>query len=134
MSPDLLRAAHALAALHHVHYDPSHDLHHLHRVLALATSLAASPCLPSAPDLLAVQLAALFHDLLDAKYLAPGAAPLSAGERLADFWLVHGAGVAGPRRRLVERVVESVSYSKEVMRKERGEQTAWHDNCVELHW
>ncbi len=132
MSPSLLRAAHELAAVHHRQYDPSHDLHHIHRVLALSTQIALS--LPAPPDLLVVQLAALFHDLVDGKYLPKGAAALSAAERLHDFWLVYGEGVSGPRRRLVERVVESVSYSKEVGRVARGEQTAWHEACVELHW
>ena len=132
MSTPLLRAAHELAAVHHRQYDPSHDLAHVQRVFALATQLAASLPLPS--DVLVIQLAALFHDLLDAKYLLKGAAPLSAHERLADFWLVHGATVSDPRRRLVERVVENVSYSKEIKRIASGEHTAWHEACVELHW
>lgn len=128
----LLCAAHALAASHHAQYDPSHDLHHIHRVLSLSLLIANS--LPAPPDLLVVQLATLFHDLLDSKYLPPGAVSLTARERLEGFWLASGEGLSEERRRLVERVVENVSYSKEVKRTAKGEQTAWHDTCAELHW
>lgn len=61
----LILAAESLARSHHSQYDPSHDWHHVARVRSLSLSIAHS--LPTPPDMLVVNLAALFHDLLDRK-------------------------------------------------------------------
>ena len=61
----LVLAAESLARAHHSQYDPSHDWQHVARVRALSLSIANS--LPVPPDLLVVNIAALFHDLLDRK-------------------------------------------------------------------
>ena len=45
-----------------------------------------------------------------------------------------GDVISEERKRLVERVVESVSYSNEVKRLKEGKQTEWHETCLELHW
>ncbi|GAA5888450.1 hypothetical protein JCM5296_000634 [Sporobolomyces johnsonii] len=132
-SPSILQAAAALAQSHHAPYDPSHDFHHVHRVRLQSLRLARS--LSPTPDLLVVELAALFHDLVDAKYLRlePGQKPPSARDHLEPFWASFGDDVISEaQRRLVERVVDNVSYSKEVKRIKAGEETDWHRECPEL--
>lgn len=128
----LLAAAEQLARAHHAQYDPSHDFYHVERVRQLALAIARS--LPSPVDALVVELAALFHDLLDAKYLSKDAPAPTARDHLAGFWAQHGAGLSDERRRLVERIIENVSHSKEVKRMKEGRQTEWHEMCQELHW
>lgn len=131
----IIEAAEARAREHHAQYDPSHDFFHVDRVrklsLAIARSLAQAG--PS-PDLLVVELAALFHDLIDAKYLPAGSKPQNGHETLAPFWAGHGQHLDEQRRRLVEDIVDNVSYSKEVKRIAAGGQTDWHLTCPELHW
>ncbi|BGP01664.1 hypothetical protein NBRC10513v2_005303 [Rhodotorula toruloides] len=129
--PLLLTAAERLARAHHAQYDPSHDFYHVERVRRLALSIARS--LPEPVDSLVVELAALFHDLLDAKYLPKDAPVPTAHEHLAGFWAENGAGLSEERRRLVERIIENVSHSKEVRRIKEGRQTEWHETCRELH-
>ena len=53
---------------------------------------------------------------------------------MGPFWAERGEGVSEERRRLVEEVVGNVSYSKEVKRVGKGEETEWHRSCQELHW
>lgn len=142
----VVRAAEQLAIRHHAPYDPSHDVHHVSRVTSLALLVAAS-LEPSGPepdrpslDLLVVHLSALFHDLLDSKYLpplAPGEAAPTPRSRLEPFWTEFSNDEITPeQRRLVERIVDNVSYSKEVkrLRGELGGITEWHQTCRELHW
>ncbi|GAA6017046.1 hypothetical protein JCM10207_001467 [Rhodosporidiobolus poonsookiae] len=126
-------AAESLARAHHAHYDPSHDFHHVHRVTLLALSIARSLPPPSSLDLLVVHLSALLHDLLDKKYL-PAGASASARDRFESLWAPFSQDeLSDEQRRLVERVVENVSYSKEVRRIQNGEETEWHSECRELH-
>ncbi|BGP56796.1 hypothetical protein JCM8202_004432 [Rhodotorula sphaerocarpa] len=130
----IIEAAEARAREHHAQYDPSHDFFHVDRVrklsLAIANSLAQ---LGPSPDLFVVELAALFHDLIDAKYLPAGSKPQNGHETLAPFWAGHGQHLDEQRRRLVEDIVDNVSYSKEVKRIAAGGQTDWHLTCPELH-
>lgn len=59
---------------------------------------------------------------------------MTAFERLTDFWSEWSEEIiSDERRRLVERIVENVSYSKEIKRIKNGEQTEWHETCLELH-
>lgn len=132
VSQPLLLAAEALARTHHAQYDPSHDIHHVLRVKSLSLSIAKS--LPTPPDILVVSLAAYFHDLLDAKYLPKDKANVTAKDHLAGFWSLWVDVISEEQRTLVERIIESVSYSKEVKRVKEGKQTAWHETCPELHW
>ncbi|TNY23038.1 hypothetical protein DMC30DRAFT_348010 [Rhodotorula diobovata] len=130
----VLAEAEQLARKHHAQYDPSHDFLHVTRVRGLALSIARS--LPGHPrvDLVVVHLASLFHDLLDKKYLPRDKPVPSAREHLAPFWSAFSQDqVADEQRRLVERVVENVSYSKEVKRIAEGGQAEWHLTCLELH-
>ncbi|GAA5977266.1 hypothetical protein JCM10908_004914 [Rhodotorula pacifica] len=137
----LIRAAELRAQAHHAQYDPSHDFYHVDRVRRLALSIAHSHSRDDSldVDVLVIELAALFHDLIDAKYLPKEGGPApTARTTLAPFWQRHDNAVDSPvvdeeRRRLVERIVENVSYSKEVKRIKAGEETEWHRACRELH-
>ncbi|GAA5822414.1 hypothetical protein JCM11251_006329 [Rhodosporidiobolus azoricus] len=142
-SHPLVAAATALARDHHSRYDPSHDFHHVQRVLRLAVSIAnslnsslSSSSSPSPPvDLLVVTLSALTHDLLDAKYL-PAGAPSDARSLLEKkLWLrfPNEEDISEEQKRLVEKVIENVSYSKEKKRRAAGEETEWHRTSRELH-
>jgi hypothetical protein len=133
MAFPLLAASHALAEAHHAQYDSSHDIHHVNRVVSLSLALART--LP-AVDLLVVELAARFHDLLDAKYMPAGVPVPSARDHLRSFWDANDTEgeTSGEQRALVEKVMENVSYSKEVKRIKAGAVTDWHRECLELHW
>lgn len=80
-----------------------------------------------------MELAAIFHDLTDKKYLPPGATPVDASTRLRE-WFSDNEGLEDDRRTLVCRIVDNVSYSKEVKRIAAGQETDWHRSCPELHW
>ena len=84
-------------------------------------------------DLLVVELAALFHDLHDSKYASQTA---NIWDDLHDRFfaeqLASGA-ISEEQARLVAKICENVSYSKEVKRVKNGQQTLWHDSCLELH-
>ena len=133
-----VQRAEQLARTHHARYDPSHDFHHVTRVrgLAIAIARSVSAADPSAQvDLLVVELAALAHDLLDKKYLPIGRVPTPREHLDEHLWTgLSQDDVSDDPRRLVERVVDNVSYSKEVKRIANGDQTEWHLSCLELHW
>jgi len=133
-----VQRAEQLARTHHARYDPSHDFHHVTRVrgLALAIARSVSAADPSAQvDLLVVELAALAHDLLDKKYLPIGRVPTPREHLDEHLWTgLSQDDVSDDQRRLVERVVDNVSYSKEVKRIANDDQTEWHLSCLELHW
>lgn len=139
-------------------YDPSHDYAHVLRVTLLAIRIAESENkkLGIQLDLQVVTLAALFHDLLDAKYLLAGEPVPSPRQFLGDFWLenvgklfgrlnaageVEGAKtvvgdgcnsneITEEQKRLVERIIDNVSYSKEI----KETPSEWTRKCGELHW
>lgn len=129
----------ATARSHHSQYDCSHDIHHIQRVVAqslsICRSINASDPSSTSPkgDEVVVHLAALAHDLIDKKYLPPGSS-VTAAEHLAPLWVGHEEVITEEQRRLVERIVDNVSYSKEVKRIAKGEETDWHRECRELHW
>lgn len=132
----LIDAAEQLAREHHAQYDSSHDILHVERVKNLSIQIAKSLTSASVPvDFTVVTLAAYFHDLIDSKYLPQGV-KMTAGERLEVFWSSSAkySSISKERRLLVERIVENVSYSKEVKRVAAGEETEWHLTCPELHW
>ncbi len=114
---------------HMAAYDPSHDWVHgmppppahltaVERVRRTALKLA-----PPEADILVVELAALMHDLSDAKY---------ASTNLAHIAADHLGDVSAEQVALVLRIVPAVSYSKEMRLRAAGEWT-WQDTCVELH-
>jgi len=145
-SHPLILSAQRLATSHHAPYDPSHDIYHVSRVTSLSLVIAHSlPPTQSPLDLLVINLAALFHDLLDKKYLTHSQTPK---ERLEAFWGENReVEFEQERKRLVERIVENVSYSKEVKRRKRieemrdrerteeeKEEQEWWESSRELHW
>lgn len=89
-------------------YDASHDASHIARVLRLATRIAAGEAC-DARALRLVRLAALLHDVGDAKYSAAPARPLIAAI-LAD-----AAVPAGEHGDILD-VVAGVSFSGELAR------------------
>jgi len=78
--------------------------------------------------MLVVELAALFHDLFDAKYASVN------GSTNLDIpsWLVE-RDIAEPQASLIVKIISNVSYSKEIVLRQNGEWTNWHEECVELH-
>ncbi|KAI9900404.1 hypothetical protein N3K66_004666 [Trichothecium roseum] len=88
-------------------YDPSHDYHHIRRVVALAQRIHAATGSPTSRDV--VTLCALLHDVGDRKYLKPG----EDGRTLVrDVLLSLGAGRALAGK--VQAVCLGVSYTGEV--------------------
>lgn len=132
-----------IAQAHHANYDSSHTFDHVQRVLRLSLAICASlNAVPSSSDsvsappacaTLVVHLAAVAHDLVDKKYL-PSGSTLTAEEHLKPLWVGYEEVITEEQRRLVERIVDNVSYSKEVKRLKNGEETEWHRTCKELHW
>lgn len=116
-------------------YDPSHDAYHVQRVRNTALQIAEK--VPTRPDMLVIELAALLHDVLDKKYVSAidAADPykffLPFFESMASQ---HGIDlVRDGRGRLIARIIDNVSWSTEKNLKEKGLWTTWHDECVELH-
>ena len=112
-------------------FDPSHDWHHVDRVRRTALSIASQLVSDGAAiDMLVLELAALFHDLYDSKYTDGP----SATSNLNTFFDLHAAAIPAARRGLVLRIVDNVSFSKEMKRRASGGDTDWHKTCLELHW
>ncbi|KAJ1934607.1 hypothetical protein EC988_008755, partial [Linderina pennispora] len=82
-------------------YDCSHDWFHVQRVVRQALALAESVGRPV--DTLVVHLAALLHDVDDAKYRKPDETPFS----IPSF--LQAAGLDTARAQLVKRIVDHVS-------------------------
>ncbi|PWY99587.1 hypothetical protein BCV70DRAFT_200521 [Testicularia cyperi] len=124
-------------------HDPSHDFHHVHRVRLLSLALSNSPEVLGHVDLLVLELGALFHDLVDRKYSSSDKSPSSV---LAPFWqsvselAPASASTEGPptalvteaQRATVESIVENVSWSKDVRRRQAREQAASQDQELSL--
>jgi len=126
----------------------------------LALTLGRDPTLPRPPNALVLELGALFHDLCDAKYLPKDTSAQSSSAKakavLQPFFdvLEHDRidELLPPEdRATIERIVDNVSWSKDVRRrKEReearargedlreinagqeGEQIDWEEQCVEF--
>ncbi|KAF9041055.1 hypothetical protein BDZ89DRAFT_1060341 [Hymenopellis radicata] len=115
-------AAEALMVKTMARYDPSHDRYHVQRVRK--TALALANALPTMPDLLVVELAALLHDVLDKKYVSTelAADPYASVDIIKDG-----------RARQITQIIDNVSWSTEKKRRASGEWGQWHDECIELH-
>ncbi|KAJ1733667.1 hypothetical protein LPJ72_002758 [Coemansia sp. Benny D160-2] len=114
-------------------YDCSHDWHHVQRVVRQALALATAESQTKLVDMLVVHLAALLHDVDDAKYAQAGE------ERFDCKGFLVGAGVDQERAELVCRIADSVSFRKELLFIEQAkqglgdnEEEEWRRNCVEL--
>ena len=53
---------------------------------------------------------------------------------LALFFESHQGIVSSDQAGSISKIIENVSYSKEVKRIAAGQQTFWHETCLELHW
>ncbi|KAJ2803970.1 hypothetical protein H4R21_001824 [Coemansia helicoidea] len=114
-------------------YDCSHDWHHVQRVVRQALALARAEARSKPVDVLVVQLAALLHDVDDAKYQQEGDTPFSSARFLA------GAGLDEARAAAVARIIDAVSFRKELLAEEQDRlgtsspaDRAWRRDCVEL--
>ncbi|PWN38317.1 uncharacterized protein FA14DRAFT_167079 [Meira miltonrushii] len=129
-------------------HDPSHDWHHVHRVRLMALNLTRCPSVSSKdPNLLVVELGALFHDLCDAKYITEeqkSKSQIKASDVLENFfqpYLDQGI-IQAEQVHTIYRIVDNVSWSKEEARKRRLaaspdneadlEQQKWEDECAEF--
>lgn len=123
----LITTAEAFVKHHFANHDPSHDWHHVHRVRLFALHLSRDPSLPSPPDMVILELAALFHDMCDRKYLpsgpsaSVGANAPNAHNVLAPFFddgaITHSELVTLHQRATIERIVDNVSWSKDEARR-----------------
>lgn len=120
----LIKIAEQFMVDHMANYDPSHDSLHIFRVRKMALKL----CENVGGDLLIVELAALFHDLIDHKY----ANDVKQVES-SLISLMRENGLAEDQIGLVLKIVKNVGFSVENRLKKSGEWTEWHENCVELH-
>jgi len=78
--------------------------------------------------MLVVELAALFHDLFDAKYTS-----INSDHNLdVSSWL-RSHEIPESQNSLITKIISNVSYSKEIVLRQKGEWTLWHTTCVELH-
>ncbi|WRT65983.1 uncharacterized protein IL334_002934 [Kwoniella shivajii] len=125
---DLLKQAETFVRAHMAGYDPSHDWHHVERVRRLALKIAQS--LDPQPDLLVVELAALFHDL-DDKYRTSTSPTLSD---LLSPLLSHPA-ISSCQSELILKIIPSVSYTSELksLIEQNDERRNWQRDCKELH-
>jgi len=83
------------------------------------------------------QQAALLHDVLDKKYVAPEIAANLYGFLQPHFasW-ARSCGIdlnADGRGRRIADIIDNVSWSTEKRLREDGKWTKWHERCVELH-
>ncbi|KAJ1726092.1 hypothetical protein LPJ61_005426 [Coemansia biformis] len=114
-------------------YDCSHDWQHVQRVVRQALALARAETERVPVDMLVVHLAALLHDVDDAKYRQAEGLPFSSAGFLVEAGLDEGRAGA------VARIIESVSFRKELLAEEqdrlgtsRPEDREWRRSCVEL--
>jgi len=56
------------------------------------------------------------------------------GSLLDAFFQEHAQVIAKEAKMQIMKIVENISYSKEVKRIAEGLQTPWHESCLELHW
>jgi uncharacterized protein len=84
-----------------------------------------------------VLLAALFHDILDKKYVtdAQAADPRAYFQPFfTSMAASHGVNlVEDGRDQIIAKIISSVSWTTENKLRGTGEWTEWHDTCPELH-
>ncbi|KAL7413873.1 hypothetical protein BDY24DRAFT_415002 [Mrakia frigida] len=131
----LILAAEELVKKHMAAYDPSHDWYHVDRVRRTALALGKSLPKDQPCDMLVLELAALFHDLTDAKYATT---PISTSTLLSPFFStplalsVFGFSLSSTSA-LICRIVDNVSWSKETKLRANGEwEDGWRETCWEL--
>ncbi|KAJ1944893.1 hypothetical protein FBU59_002472 [Linderina macrospora] len=133
MSDDIIQRTEELVREYMSKYDCSHDWFHVQRVVRQALALAAIESKSRTVDVLVVHLAALLHDVDDAKYRKADETPFSM-----ESFLV-GAGLDSARASLVCRIVDGVSFRKELLAMEHDrlgtsteDERMFRTTCVEL--
>ncbi|KAA8917634.1 hypothetical protein TRICI_000235 [Trichomonascus ciferrii] len=112
-------------------FDVSHDYLHVFRVRRMAMKFAENLISRSYPvNPLIVELAALFHDLCDHKYVQGDEA--SVRDEISTSMKRYG--MDDKTVNLVLKIVDNVSNSTENRLRENGQWSKWHDTCLELHW
>ncbi|UZJ55962.1 hypothetical protein CBS101457_005282 [Exobasidium rhododendri] len=147
---DLLQEAELFVKDKFKDHDPSHDWHHVQRVRLMALNLSRCRSLAgdedgNGIDKVVLELAALFHDLCDAKYLPPhSAASITASSVISPFMqrYIEAKVITPEQVKLVYRIVDSTSWSKEearIDRVKRGNKSAgdemqmeWEGGCPEF--
>lgn len=135
----LIATAESFVKHHFANHDPSHDWHHVHRVRLFALHLSRDPSLPSPPDLLVLELAALFHDMCDRKYLPSNTtstgANVNAHTVLAPFFndeaITQSSLITPQQRATIEKIVDNVSWSKDEGRRRQPQR---EDNKAYAEW
>ncbi|WOO85727.1 putative protein YpgQ [Vanrija pseudolonga] len=125
--PNVLSRLEALVKHHMEQYDPSHDWAHVDRVRNVALDIGKT--LPGA-DIAVIEVAALMHDLADAKYSQSGSLPDNVTRVLDE---APASELSRDQIDLILRIVPAVSYSTEKKLRAAGGWGDWHNTCVELH-
>ncbi|KAI8140381.1 hypothetical protein BJV82DRAFT_226576 [Fennellomyces sp. T-0311] len=120
---DIIEITRAMVRDYMSQFDPSHDMHHIDRVVRLALRLAEQDALKGKVDLTVVELAALCHDIGDRKYSS------TKQEDIEAFLTRHNYAKAG----VVKRIVSHIGYSKELGWTKDDADAQWRDTCLELH-
>ncbi|KAJ2652156.1 hypothetical protein IWW40_001353 [Coemansia sp. RSA 1250] len=102
-------------------FDCSHDWHHVERVVRQALIIAKTESTHTPIDILVVHLAALLHDVNDAKYTKEPTVSI------AEF--LTSNGLEEEKALLISRIIDNVSFRKELKADEKSE---WRDSCMEL--
>lgn len=116
---DILNAARSHVQELMKNNDPSHDWHHVERVYKNAlhlyeTEKASNDGLEL--DLLVIQLAALFHDVVDFKYEHSKSKSLDeiAHERLSDFFNKFQSVCTNEQKEKIIYIIMNISWRKEL--------------------
>ncbi|KAJ2498255.1 hypothetical protein GGH96_004459 [Coemansia sp. RSA 1972] len=113
-------------------YDCSHDYLHVERVVRQALKIAAQESTHTHVDMLVVHLAALLHDVDDAKY-----SDANTSSTVGDF--LATTNLDAERAHHIVRIIDAVSFRKELLAIEQeqagtmdAEEREWRLKCVEL--
>ncbi|KAF9950774.1 hypothetical protein BGZ72_007632 [Mortierella alpina] len=124
LNPTIRKEAEELVKVQMAAYDPSHDWLHVDRVRRQALKIAREESSQGKiVDVELVELAALFHDIGDAKFHKEGQP--TGREIVMEFLLRHEYQKAD----IVAKIVENVSFRKELA----GIKNEWAESCIELH-
>ncbi|KAJ2834553.1 hypothetical protein GGI24_000346 [Coemansia furcata] len=133
MSDSIVQSTEAFVRSYMSKYDCSHDWQHVQRVVRQALTLAIFEAQHRSVDMLVVHLAALLHDVDDAKYRKEGEVVFSSKTFLEEV------GLDRNRAELVCRVVNAVSFRKELLAEEQDkmgtsdpDERMWRQGCAEL--
>ncbi|KAI8333154.1 hypothetical protein BC941DRAFT_358188 [Chlamydoabsidia padenii] len=132
MPTDIINVTKKMVSDYMKSFDPSHDVHHIERVRGLAMVLAQDYLDRGEQlDLEIVELAALCHDVGDAKYYQ---GDIKGGDIVSSFLTEQGYDTE--RAAWVARIVDHVGFRKELAwndTKDDPSEVDWRNHCLELH-